>query len=187
MFVKKDTRKVTEILYDEKGTRDNLKLGRREAEFGGGTKLLLDPTHAERLADVQVLSLYDNKLKELNYISTLAHYAHKLEELNVSGHGRGGWGVGWRGVGKSCSATEVQAGFRAALTRRGGGPTGSTGTIPVEASCCRVGGMYMLEHQLSLLPLSSLSFIDHLSTTLLCFAPLPSPLPPPPCSLAATT
>jgi hypothetical protein len=35
MFIKKDTRKVREILEDSKDERTHLKLARREAEFNG--------------------------------------------------------------------------------------------------------------------------------------------------------
>jgi hypothetical protein len=83
MFVKKDTRKVVEILYDEKDDRSTLKLARREAEFNGDTTLLLDPTHGKQLENVKFLSLYGNKLEKLTHISTLANHAFLLEELNV--------------------------------------------------------------------------------------------------------
>lgn len=84
MFVVKDTRKVVEILFDEKDTRTALKLGRREAEFNGSTTVLCDPAHGDRLTNVRALSLYGNKLTHLTHFSTLTAHAALLEEVNVS-------------------------------------------------------------------------------------------------------
>jgi Leucine-rich repeat (LRR) protein len=85
MFVKKDTRKVTEILYDANDQRSDLKLARREAEFSAGTRVLFDSTHASQLTNVKYLSLYGNKLTQLDQLSTLAASAVDLEDLNI-GH-----------------------------------------------------------------------------------------------------
>ncbi len=41
MFIKKDTRKVREILADSEDIRTHLKLARREAEFNGSTHVSL--------------------------------------------------------------------------------------------------------------------------------------------------
>lgn len=84
MFVKKDTRKVAEILYDAKDARAALFLGRREAEFNGTTKALLDASNGASLSATTYLSLYGNKLTELAHVSTLAEHA-PLEEINL-GH-----------------------------------------------------------------------------------------------------
>ncbi|KAA0147323.1 hypothetical protein FNF27_08023 [Cafeteria roenbergensis] len=71
MFIKRDTRKVPEILVDEDDSRKELKLGRREAEFGGSTEMLLRPANAARLANLEYLSLYHNKLARLDHFETL--------------------------------------------------------------------------------------------------------------------
>lgn len=90
MFVVKDRRKVAEILYDEKDPRDKLLLARREAEFSGTTRVLLEPMHGSKLTSCRALSLYGNKLEALTHIETLATHAKELEEVNVRPfHGRG--------------------------------------------------------------------------------------------------
>jgi hypothetical protein len=82
MFIKKDTRKVAEILYDEKDDRSALLLARREAEFAGDTRLLCDPASGSQLRNTRQLSLYGNKLRRLAQWSTVVNNA-PLEELNV--------------------------------------------------------------------------------------------------------
>ena len=66
MFIQKDTRKVREILRDPDDPRTSLKLARREAEFGGNTKVLCEAGNEEALKDTQYLSLYGNKLTKLS-------------------------------------------------------------------------------------------------------------------------
>ncbi|RYG47166.1 hypothetical protein EON67_08830, partial [archaeon] len=58
MFVVRDTRKITEILEDDKTERRVLDFGRREAEFNGSTKILLDPSNGKQLTALTDLSLY---------------------------------------------------------------------------------------------------------------------------------
>ncbi len=84
MFVIKDRRKIQEVLYDEQDSRESLKLGRREAEFGGSTSILLEPSSGGRLASCKSLSLYGNKLESLTHIDTLASNALSLTDINVS-------------------------------------------------------------------------------------------------------
>ncbi len=81
MFVKKDTRKLNEILHD-KGT--DLRLGRREAEFGGSTKPVFNNENGALLANTKYLSLYGNSLSSLVNTSVLADNATEIEDLNVS-------------------------------------------------------------------------------------------------------
>lgn len=83
MFVVKDRRKIAEILYDEKDSRENLLLARREAEFSGTTKVLLEPSHGSKLTSLRTLSLYGNKLEALTHVETLTTHAKELEEINV--------------------------------------------------------------------------------------------------------
>ena len=74
MFVKKDLRKLEEILVDETDKREVLRLSKRAPEFEGAvTKLCCDPTP---LMNLRVLNLYNNQLKSLEGIGILAnvHY-----------------------------------------------------------------------------------------------------------------
>ena len=59
MFIKKDQRKVVEVLED--ADVRVLRFGRRPGEFAASSKLLTDPKHAAKLAGVKQCSLYDNK------------------------------------------------------------------------------------------------------------------------------
>lgn len=87
MFIPKDTRKVLEILYDDKpdklfGDRTRLKLARREAEFEGDTKVLTAPERAACLSGTTYLSLYNNKLTKFSHVRTLSQH-NKLEDINL--------------------------------------------------------------------------------------------------------
>ena len=84
MFVKKDHRKLAEVLYDERDARVIMRLGRREAEFNGSTAPLLEARHGPQLAALTELDLGSNKLYELAHFSTLASYAHSLKALDLS-------------------------------------------------------------------------------------------------------
>lgn len=86
MFIKKDQRKVIEIL-EVPSDSISLKLGRRSAEFGGTSRLLTDPQHAPKLAGVRQCSLYGNDLRKLEHWGVLGDNAAALEDLNVSGGG----------------------------------------------------------------------------------------------------
>ncbi len=44
----------------------------REAEFGGSTEMLLRPANAARLANLEYLSLYHNKLARLDHFETVS-------------------------------------------------------------------------------------------------------------------
>ena len=98
MFIKKDTRKVREILRDSGDVRSHLKLARREAEFNGSThvrcslcltghgstqalQVLCDEISEESISNVHYLSLYGNKLQKLPGIGCFA--VSPLQTLNV--------------------------------------------------------------------------------------------------------
>lgn len=81
MFIQKDTRKVREILSDPDDPRKELKLARREAEFGGTTKLLCEPGTEAALTDLEYLSLYGNKLTKLSRFEVVC--ASPLKQLNL--------------------------------------------------------------------------------------------------------
>ena len=88
MFIKKDSRKVVEILLDDgpggsggEG-RASLSLGRREPEFGGDTAVLLGGEGAAtRLAATRSLSLYGNRLHSLSGWEALAGGALRSLDL----------------------------------------------------------------------------------------------------------
>lgn len=82
MFIKRDLRKVLQII-DTDTPESSLKLGRREAEFGGSSKLLTDPKHASKLSAVKQCSLYGNNLRKLEHWGVLGDNARDLEDLNV--------------------------------------------------------------------------------------------------------
>ena len=88
MFIKKDPRKIMEILFDEHDDRARLLLARREAEFatagagGAGTGALLSAAHAPRLEKTKMLSLYNNKLERLDSVRAVAAHG-VLESLDL--------------------------------------------------------------------------------------------------------
>ncbi|CAM9386986.1 unnamed protein product [Ectocarpus sp. 12 AP-2014] len=82
MFVKKDTRKIPDILADEGDEREELHLGRRSSEFvSNGIKVVCSSRHIPRLQKLQKLSLYDNMLSHVKGIGALS--ATPLKHLNV--------------------------------------------------------------------------------------------------------
>ena len=83
MFIKKDTRKVPEILSDETDAREKLHLARREAEFLGSLEILCSQENLPKLQNLVFLSLYANKLQDITGIGTLSQTP--LRELNL-GH-----------------------------------------------------------------------------------------------------
>ena len=82
MFIKKDNRKVLEIIYSEDSDLSQLKLARREAEFAAGTDLLLSPQHSAQLASTRHLTLYNNKLTRLTNVRSIAKH-NTLESLDL--------------------------------------------------------------------------------------------------------
>lgn len=82
MFIKKDNRKVLEIIYSEDSDLTQLKLARREAEFAAGTDLLLSPQHSAQLATTRHLTLYNNKLTKLTNVRSIAKH-NTLESLDL--------------------------------------------------------------------------------------------------------
>ena len=79
MFVKKDLRKVPQILADASGDDispdkrlKELRFARRPAEFDGSISILCQPEFASALRDVASLSLYDCQISN---ISDLGYFA----------------------------------------------------------------------------------------------------------------
>jgi len=77
MFVKKDERKIPQILseasaQDRKENLTELRLARRPAEFNGSISILCQPHYANALHDLISLSLYDCQISTLTGIGYLA-------------------------------------------------------------------------------------------------------------------
>ena len=82
MFIKKDSRKVSEILSDESDPRTHLKLARRGAEFASGlSPLLCHERHLPALQALQTLSLYGNSLSDVTGIGVLK--GTPVREINL--------------------------------------------------------------------------------------------------------
>ena len=81
MFIKKDLRKVREILNDAEDKREEVRLGRRSGEFGGTLKILTSASAVAKLSNLRVLSLYQNGLRDIRSIGALSRTP--LEEINL--------------------------------------------------------------------------------------------------------
>ena len=84
MFIKKDSRKLSDIVADPGDDRAHLKLARRGPEFRGDTRALFTAENAPQFARTRYLSLYNNKLVSVNGLSTLASGGSPLEDLVIS-------------------------------------------------------------------------------------------------------
>jgi Leucine-rich repeat (LRR) protein len=84
MFIKKDPRKIPEILVDKNDKREQMLLARRIDEFEGTTKSLFRTSNLPCFKNLINLSLYGNKLTELKGIHILKD--SPLEELNLGGN-----------------------------------------------------------------------------------------------------
>ncbi len=71
MFMKKDPRKIPEILVDKNDKREQMLLARRIDEFEGTTKSLFRTSNLPCFKNLINLSLYGNKLTELKGIHIL--------------------------------------------------------------------------------------------------------------------
>lgn len=81
MFIKKDLRKLDEILNDSQDRRENLKLSKRSAEFDGSIKALCRETRLNALQNLKDLNLYENDLSNLQGIGLLSR--SPIEEINL--------------------------------------------------------------------------------------------------------
>ncbi|OQR89838.1 membrane protein [Thraustotheca clavata] len=73
MFVVKDLRKIPVIMLDEADSREELRLGRRSAEFQGSLKVLCSLDNLPAFGNLRRLSLYDNQLQSVDRIGILAN------------------------------------------------------------------------------------------------------------------
>jgi hypothetical protein len=81
MFIKKDLRKIEDILHDPNDNREIMKLAKRAAEFQGSVRVICHEQRLPALANLKVLNLYDNCISNLTAIGILANTP--LEELNL--------------------------------------------------------------------------------------------------------
>jgi len=81
MFVKKDLRKIPDILTDPNDSREKMLLARRGPEFDGGIRILFKSYDASAFQNLQVLSLYDNMLQNIQGIGFLSY--SPIIELNI--------------------------------------------------------------------------------------------------------
>ena len=81
MFIKRDLRKIDEILCDESDSKEVLKLSNRKAEFEGSIRILCRETRIPSLSNLRVLNLYGNDIDSLQGIGTLSQTP--IEEINL--------------------------------------------------------------------------------------------------------
>ncbi|CAM9727922.1 unnamed protein product [Chrysoparadoxa australica] len=81
MFIKKDGRKIPEILADGKDERKQLQLGRRSNEFKGSLKLLANEGAVARLQNLEKLSVYDCLISSISGIGLLG--GTPMQHLNL--------------------------------------------------------------------------------------------------------
>jgi hypothetical protein len=81
MFIKKDKRKINDILKEEGGVVDTLKLSKRTAEFQGTLRIICQETKIKLMCNLKVLNLYDNALTTVDGIGLLSQTP--IEELNL--------------------------------------------------------------------------------------------------------
>lgn len=83
MFIAKDTRKLPDILADEKDDRVSVVLSRRTAELSGDVRRLTAPRAVARLAKMESLAMYDSGLTDLSGIGKLGGDATALRTLTL--------------------------------------------------------------------------------------------------------
>ena len=81
MFIKKDLRKLDEILVDPSDRRESLRLSKRSAEFEGSVKALCREARLNSLQNLRDLNLYENDLNNLQGIGLLSR--SPIEEINL--------------------------------------------------------------------------------------------------------
>lgn len=81
MFIKKDRRRLDEILRDKDDKRETLKLSKRVAEFQGSIRALCQELNLPSFVNLRVLNLYDNELTSIGGIELLSQTP--IEEINL--------------------------------------------------------------------------------------------------------
>lgn len=81
MFIKKDRRRIEQIIQDPEDKRESLILSKRVPEFQNSTRILCREVYLPALKNLRVLNLYDNALTNLHGIEILAKTC--IEEINL--------------------------------------------------------------------------------------------------------
>jgi internalin A len=81
MFIKRDHRKIDEILRDPTKVESKLILYKRQSEFQGQLSVLCRSNYVESLLKIEVLNLYDNALHDVQGIEIFAE--SPLADLNL--------------------------------------------------------------------------------------------------------
>jgi len=80
MFVKRDLRKIDELIYDPVAVKE-LSLSRRPAEFSASLKPLINNTNLPLLTPLLTLSVYDCEISDVSALSKLGNTA--IREINI--------------------------------------------------------------------------------------------------------
>jgi len=80
MFVKRDLRKINELIHDPEAVK-NLSLSRRPAEFSSSLKPLINPTNLPLLSPVLTLSVYDCEIDDVTALGKLG--GTNVQEINI--------------------------------------------------------------------------------------------------------
>jgi len=94
MFVKRDERKIPQILaeasaVDKTEKLTELRLARRPKEFNGSISILCQPSYASALHDLTSLSLYDCNISSLSGIGFFAFPQEKKNDEDETGYADG--------------------------------------------------------------------------------------------------
>ena len=84
MFIKKDYRKIDEILDDPQDQRESLKLSKRGGEFNGKITCLCREAKLNSFANLKFLNLYGNDLTDITGVGFLSNTP--VEEINLGGN-----------------------------------------------------------------------------------------------------
>jgi Leucine-rich repeat (LRR) protein len=82
MFIKKDLRRIEEILEDENINHDSLMFSKRASEFNSSIQILTYDSHVNFMKNVKSLNLYDNKLSSVSGIEKFRNLSN-LQDINL--------------------------------------------------------------------------------------------------------
>jgi Leucine-rich repeat (LRR) protein len=82
MFIKKDLRRIEEILEDENVNHDSLMFSKRASEFNSSIQILTYDNHVNFMKNAKSLNLYDNKLSSVSGIEKFRILSN-LQDLNL--------------------------------------------------------------------------------------------------------
>lgn len=81
MFIKRDRRKIDEIMSDSSDKRESLSLSKRTAEFNGTVRALCREAYLPSLMNLRTLNLYDCSLTDLSGMGIVSNCP--IEEINL--------------------------------------------------------------------------------------------------------